>query len=202
MTCTVSEPLTARRSDRCGNAISCLDRVISSKGDYFLLSAFLHKSLSFCAATPWCSDSMLLLPNWYQPARCNMDKSNTCNSIGNPYCHRSVGGISLSFQLDALRLSATRCYVISQRRLIVSRTLIRTQSKVLWCLVESSSWVQSQSKPGLTLLWYPLTSYHVHFLSFLLQSIVYAWLYRVFLHGWSPCTGHFLHYRHGWYYLP
>lgn len=59
-----------------------------------------------------------------------MDKANTCFSMGSSYCDFRVIGISLGFQLDALRLSAACCYVISQRRQIVCGTLITTQSKV------------------------------------------------------------------------
>lgn len=72
--------LLAYRSDGYGHAISRLDKLISSKGAYFPSSAFSHISLSFSAATPWCSDS--IIPNLYQQACCNMDKANTCYSIG------------------------------------------------------------------------------------------------------------------------
>lgn len=117
----------AYRSDRYGHAISRLDRLISSKDDYFPLSAFPHIQY---LATPRCPDSVLLLPSLYQQACCNMDKANTCYSMGSSHCDCRVAGISLGFQLDALRLSAARCYVISQRRQIACRALITTQSRV------------------------------------------------------------------------
>lgn len=85
----------------------------NSKGDYFPSSAFPHVSLSVSTATPWCSDSIPLLHSSYQQACCNMDKANTCFSMGSSYCDFRVIGISLGFQLDALRLSAACCYVIS-----------------------------------------------------------------------------------------
>lgn len=120
--------LPACRSDSCGHTISRLDRLISSKGDYFPLSAFPHISHSFSAAAPRCSD--FILPKSYQQACCNMDKANTCYSVGSSYCDCCVSGISPSFQLDARRLSAACCYVISERRRAVWGTLIITQSKV------------------------------------------------------------------------
>lgn len=121
------KPLLAYRSDSCGYTISRLDRLISSKGDYFPSSAFPHISLSFSTAAPRCSD--FILTKSYQQPCCNMDKANTCYSMGSSYCDCCVAGISPSFQLDALRLSAACCYVISQRRWIVSGTAITTQSK-------------------------------------------------------------------------
>lgn len=98
-------------SDRYGHTISRLDRLISRKGDYFPSSAFPHVSLSFSAATPRCSDS--ILPNSYQQACWIMDKANTCYSMRSSYCDCCVAGISPGFQLDALRLSTACCYVIS-----------------------------------------------------------------------------------------
>lgn len=123
-----SNLLLTCRSDRYGHAISCLDRLISSKGDYFPSAAFPHISLSFSTATPRCSDS--ILPNSYQQGCCNMDKANTCYSMGSSHCDYRIAGISPGFQLDALRLSAACCYVISRRRQIDCGTLITTQSKV------------------------------------------------------------------------
>lgn len=106
-----SNLLLAYRSDSCGHTISRLDRLISSKGDYFPSSAFPLISLSFSTAAPRCSD--FILPKSYQQACCNMDKANTCYSLGSSCCDCCIAGISPSFQLDALRLSAACCYVIS-----------------------------------------------------------------------------------------
>lgn len=147
---TSSSLLPAYRSDRYGHAISRLDRLISSKGDYFPSPPRLpspHVFLSLSAATPWWSDSTLLLPNSFQQACCNMDKANTCYSMGSSYCDCHVAGISLGFQLDALRLSAARCYVISQRTQIVCGTLITTQT-----LAESGRCVHNQVQTSLTMI--------------------------------------------------
>lgn len=72
--------LLVYRSDSYGHVISRLDKLISTKGDYFPSSAFSHISLTFSAATPWCFD--FILPNSYQQACFNMDKANACYSMG------------------------------------------------------------------------------------------------------------------------
>lgn len=136
----LSAPHRSNRSDRYDYTISCMGWLISSKGAYFPSSAFPLWLLA--TATPWWSDSTPLLPSSYQQTRCNMDKPNTCYSIGRSFCQCRVSGISLGFQLDALRLFAACCYVISQRGQIVCGTLILTQSEDFGCLVEFSGPLQ------------------------------------------------------------
>lgn len=120
--------------DSSSQTIFCLDRLISSKGDYFSLSALSRVSLPFSTAAPQCSDFIL-------PRRISGPAVIWTRQI--PVflwaaliiaAALPVGGgvgVSSGFQLDAWRLSAVCFCVISQREWIVCGTPVTPRSQVL-----------------------------------------------------------------------
>lgn len=121
--------------DSSSQTVSCLDRLISSKGDYLLPVCPFTRIVTF----RYCCTPMLWFHTTpaYQQASCNVDEANTCFSLGCSYyrCCIAWGGGFPSFQLDAWRHSAVCFCVISQREWIVCGTPVIPHSEVLSTVV-------------------------------------------------------------------